>query len=279
MTKIKSINIRGLRGVKENLTLELDGKSVLIYGDNGSGKSSISDALEWFYYDRIEHLVSEEIGRGGIGAIRSIFLDDEEVGSINIEYTTKELNSDKSIYFKKGTLTSDYSNSSPEFKAFREASENEKLILRYRDLVPFIIATKNEKLKELSSIIGFDQVTSTRAILKTAVNDLKRELKTKDFDTQVSSQQGHIIENFEHNITSDKQFVDTVNQIIKPLNLAKKITTLDEIDGILELIKKPPDVKIIELQVFYNKVGDLASNLPNRLEGIRESYEGYLKQF
>jgi len=279
MTKIESLNIRGLRGIKEGLPLKLDGKSLLIYGDNGSGKSSISDALEWFYYDRIEHLVSEEIGRKGIEAMRNILLDGEEAGSINIEYTTKELNSDKSIYFKKGTLTSDYSNSSPEFAAFLDNSANENLILRYRDLVPFIIARKKEKLDELSSIIGFAQVTDTRATLKNVVNDLKRELRTKDFDTQISSQQVHIIENFRHNITSDKQFVDTINQVIIPLNLPKKITTLDEIDGILELIKKPPDVKIIELQGFYNKISDLASNVPSRLEGIRESYEGYHKQF
>lgn len=279
MTKINSLNIRGLRGIKEELTLELDGKSILIYGDNGSGKSSISDALEWFYYDRIQHLASEETGRGGIEAVRSIFLDDEETGSISVEYTTKELNSDKSIYLKKGSLTSNYSNSSPEFNAFLGASANENLILRYRDLVPFIIAPKKEKLDELSRVIGFGEVTDTRATLKTAVNDLKKELRTKDFDTQISSQQGHLIENFGHNITSDKQFVDTVNQLVKPLKLAKEITTRDEIDGILELIKKPPDSKIIELQGFYNKVSDLASNLPSRLEGIRESYEGYLKQF
>lgn len=279
MTKINSLNIRGLRGIKEDLPLELDGKSVLIYGDNGSGKSSISDALEWFYYDRIKHLVSEEIGRDGIEAMRSILLDDEETGSISVKYTTKELNSDKNIYLKKGILTSGYSNSSPEFEAFLNASASENLILRYRDLVRFIIATKNQRLKELSSIIGFAQVTDTRATLRTAVNDLNRELRTKDFDTQISSQQGHIIENFGHNITSDKQFVDTVNQVITPLNLPKKVTTLDEIDEILKLIKKPPDAKIIELQGFYNKVSDLSANLPSRLEGIRESYEGYLKQF
>lgn len=279
MTKIESLNIKGLRGIKEGLPLKLDGKSLLIYGDNGSGKSSISDALEWFYYDRIEHLVSEEIGPKGIKAMRNIFLDDEETGSIRVEYTTRELNSDKSIYLKKGSLTSNYSNDSPEFNAFLGASTNENLILRYRDLVPFITATKKKKLDELSRIIGFAQVTDTRTTLNKVVNELKKELKARDFDNQIGNQQGHIIENFGHNITSDKQFVDTVNQLVKPLELAKEITELADIDQILELIKEPADAKIIELQSFYNKVSDLASNLPSRLQGIRESYEGYLKQF
>ena len=54
--KIKSISMKGLRGVKEELTLPLEQKSIILYGDNGTGKSSITDAIEWFYYGRIEHL-------------------------------------------------------------------------------------------------------------------------------------------------------------------------------------------------------------------------------
>ena len=37
MAKIKSINISGIRGVKDLLTLDLNKKSVLVYGDNGTG--------------------------------------------------------------------------------------------------------------------------------------------------------------------------------------------------------------------------------------------------
>ncbi len=109
MAKIKSFNINGLRGIKSNLSLNIDEKSVLLYGDNGTGKSSISDAFEWFYYDRIEHLASEEIGRGGIAALRNIFLGDDEKAYIDIEFANKEFDSYKSIYLKKGSYTSEYS--------------------------------------------------------------------------------------------------------------------------------------------------------------------------
>ena len=50
MAKIKSIKINGLRGVKDPLTLELNKKSILVYGDNGTGKSSLTDSFEWFFY-------------------------------------------------------------------------------------------------------------------------------------------------------------------------------------------------------------------------------------
>ena len=64
-----------MRGVRDDLPLTLDGGSILVYGDNGSGKSSISDALEWFYYGGVDHLSSEEIGRGGLEALRNVMLD------------------------------------------------------------------------------------------------------------------------------------------------------------------------------------------------------------
>ena len=59
--KIKNITISGLRGIQGTLELPLEEKSILIYGDNGTGKSSISDSLEWFFNNEVRHLSSSEI--------------------------------------------------------------------------------------------------------------------------------------------------------------------------------------------------------------------------
>jgi AAA15 family ATPase/GTPase len=71
MIKLKQIKISGIRGIKESLSLSLDKKSLLIYGDNGTGKSSITDSIEWFYKDKIAHLAGNEIGKD---SIRNIFI-------------------------------------------------------------------------------------------------------------------------------------------------------------------------------------------------------------
>ena len=57
--KIKTLNIRACRGIPER-GLDLDGKSLLILGENGSGKSSIVDAIEFFFTGKIEHLEGTE---------------------------------------------------------------------------------------------------------------------------------------------------------------------------------------------------------------------------
>lgn len=62
--KIKQLDINGLRGVKEQLILPLNEKSILLYGDNGTGKSSISDSIAWYYTDRVSHLSSNRSQSG-----------------------------------------------------------------------------------------------------------------------------------------------------------------------------------------------------------------------
>ena len=62
MATIEKIKIKGFRGVRDELELTLpNSKSLLLYGDNGSGKSSILDAIEWFLTDSVSHLKGEEI--------------------------------------------------------------------------------------------------------------------------------------------------------------------------------------------------------------------------
>lgn len=44
---IDTLTIAGIRGIRKPVTLTLGGKSLLLRGDNGSGKSSIAQALRW----------------------------------------------------------------------------------------------------------------------------------------------------------------------------------------------------------------------------------------
>lgn len=56
-TIIKNIaSITGVRGIKDSISLPLNEKSILLYGDNGT----IADA-EWFYTDRVFPFV--EVGK------------------------------------------------------------------------------------------------------------------------------------------------------------------------------------------------------------------------
>jgi len=280
MLKIKSFNLKGIRGVKNDFPVVLDGKSVLFYGDSGAGKSSISDVFEWFHYNKIKHLIGEEIGSGGLlEALRNISLDYDINSLVSIEFNNPVFNSDKTIYLKKDSLVTEYSNKSPEFTDLLNISQKENFILRHEDLTKFVLCPKKEKLDALSDIIGFSEVTRTRTLLKKIVNDLERIIKIKNFDNLINTQQSHLLEYLGENIVSDIQFVNSINKLIKPLNIGLKISSLSEIDDVLNLIKKPDYSKNIELQSFYIKVNDFTINLLGYLSEIEKLYKAYYELY
>ena len=215
MIKIKSLYIKGFRGVKKELSLELNSKSPLLFGDNGSGKSSITDAIEWFYEDSVGHLSSDEIDRkGGLTALRNTFIEDSEKSSVEINFTNASLDSQKSISLKKSKLEVENSNNSDAFVEYIESSKNENLILRYRDLTDFVLSTKKEKLDSLSKVIGFADISNIRGVLKKAVNEVKASLKSKNYDNEISQREGQIMISLNERIVSDEQYVNKINETI-----------------------------------------------------------------
>ena len=273
MNKINSINIAGIRGIKDPLILNLNRKSILLYGDNGSGKSSITDAFEWFYYDRVGHLISEETGSTkGKGALRNLFLKGSEDAFIKLEYSKPELTSQKII---NSALRITQTNTSDEFNELLNASQSENLILRYRDLVTFIVATKKDKLDKLQDIIGFKQVGAIRDLLRKNAGRIARNIKAAQYDNKKGVQQSIIIENFGQNITSAQQFFDVANELIKPLKLKIGIKNYKNIKEVLKEIESKEDTEIIEKINFHSKINESLSEIIGNIDSINSDYEVY----
>lgn len=274
MNKIKAINITGIRGVKDKLPLTLDKKSILVYGENGTGKSSITDALEWYYRDRVEHLAGAEVGTKN--ALRNIFLPDSDEGKVEILYTNKNLDNEKTI---SNSLAVYNSNSTKEFANYSAKSSNENLILRYRDLVLFITATKSEKLTYLQNIIGFSEVRDIRALLKKFAGKYAREIKQTGFSNKKSQQQSVLMECLGQNIVSPKQFFDACNKLIDPLKLGKKISSYKEAKQVLKSIEEKEDSEQKELILFYNRIAETLTEIETDIDEIHKVYKTYYKSF
>ena len=279
MVKLNNIAVKGLRGVRHDLSINLNGKSALLYGDNGSGKSSLSDVLDWFFYDRIEHLTGEEIGRKGYEAMRNIFLNDEEPGTLSLTFSKGEYDSEKTIERKNGNLKATLSNDTDEFSAYLSNSQEENLTLRYKELVTFVLSSKSDKLRALSEIIGYSKVTDTRDVLRAVFNRLSKEIKTKGFDNLINHQQSQIIEQFGQNVTTAEQFIEVVTEMVKPFKLGIEIKVLKDINEVLRKIKKPDDSKVVKQEAFLLKVEESLVNLPTNLDELEIQYKDYKTKF
>jgi DNA repair exonuclease SbcCD ATPase subunit len=161
--RIHRLTLRAFRGVPGTMELDLEGgPSLAVYGDNGTGKSTIADALEWFFTGGIE-LLSHE---GRQHAVRNLGPAAEEETSVEI-LTSGSLGGKALFPDTRG----------PE--AFSLASR-ETFLLRGRTLADFINKTKTEKWKALAELLGLDAVELLRQDLQRARTDVKREIKAAE---------------------------------------------------------------------------------------------------
>jgi len=275
--KIKQLDITGLRGIQERFTLNLAEKSTLLYGDNGTGKSSISDSLEWYYTDAVSHLSSEEIDLKD--ALRNAYLDPEAISSIGFSYTKPAINSERRLHIKKGKLVHEFSNTSPDFTSYLQRSRKENLILRYQYLREFIDHTKGDKLKTLSDIIGFSEVTKAKEVLKKSFNSLKAEIKNQNFENQITTQKQTLIQKIGAAVSQEANFFEEINKIIKPLNLGISVTMMADIDNVLLKLKTPVSTKLVNELRFLENCQNSLMALQKEVDWIDSEYQKYYNEF
>ena len=155
--------MRAFRGVPGEMTVDFGkGDSMVIYGDNGTGKSTIADALEWYFTGGIE-LLSHE---GRQHAVCYVGGQGDSVTSVEI-HTNGTLG---------GTVVFPDERNPETLHAVRR----ETFLLRGRTLADFINKTKTEKWKALVEILGLDAIESLREDLQRARNELRKVSKAAD---------------------------------------------------------------------------------------------------
>ena len=276
-TKIKKVIITGLRGVRNKIELLLSERSILLYGDNGTGKSSISDSLEWFFNDKVTHLAGSEIDLKD--ALRSSALSDADTSCVEIEFTKASANSSKTLSYKKGKLISEFSSKTADFNSYITTTQKENLILRYQHLRDFIDKPKGEKLKSLSDVIGFAEVNNAKEVLKKGYNSLKTEIKNQNYESQINTQKQIQIEKIGAAIGVEKNLLDKVAEIIAPLKLGITVASLNDIDAVLTVLKAPANTKILNELSFLENSKTALTNLKSEIALLNSEYEKYYSEF
>ncbi len=274
--KIKTIEISGFRGIKGSLKLDLNSRSCLIYGENGSGKSSITDAIEWFYNEKVEHLSQEEIDRrGGITALRNISLPNNIKSIVSLSFLDSRLDCKKEIDKECRTTTTNSTDFSNQYIA---NSKRENLILRYANLTELIFATKKERLDKISQIIGLQDVLKVRDSLKKGRSEIERRLRQRNFDNEISRREGEIFEKLGERIVDDTVFIRKINEMIKDLEF-QPITTIQDIESLLNQFKSVDDSVEIKKRNYLERSKNQIFSLKEKIQDFCEKYQQYYSLF
>ena len=270
-----SVEINCLRGIK-NLKLDFNGKNSVIYGDNGTGKSGVIDAIDF--------LIKGEITRlSGIGS-KNLSLDKhgkyvtESIDNSWVKAVVKLPDYDESIeimrYLKDPNKLVCDPKYSAEFEEIGKLAELRAHYLSRREILQVINSTDQDRAKNIEKLLNLYSLDKNRAALQKAKKSLEDELKSGQ-----SQERAYIDKISEKLGVEQSDWLDAVNDIRVQLG-ANPLTVLgpDVITTDLSLTKTAtPKAEVASL---IQKVEDVyksfccgSNNLINVITETKLIYE------
>lgn len=227
--KIENIELKWFRGAASSTKIDLGGKNVVIYGSNGSGKSSFVDAFEYLVQNgKIKHLSHEFSGRKQVKGIRNTHTPTDTDSEININFNNK-----KSINIKIQENGTSHITSDPDdlYNVIQKLNK-QSVILRQDELSEFICSQKGEKYSTLLPLLGLDTLENAAQNINSIISTLKKESNIDELKNQYNV--------FENAISKIGLTVNNNNYKNFVINIAKKYISKEVIhveDVNIELLK------------------------------------------
>lgn len=274
MVKIKNILLENFRGSRKQVDLDCSpDKSVLIYGDNGGGKSSFTDAIEWFFKGKVSHLDGGEIeSRGGI---RNAHCSDSEPCSVQIQFCSSLGTARKNLKIEKQKLKMDAQFDPPSIEGVLSELRKENILIRNSQLTEFIFSNKGDRLAEISGMIGFEPVLNLKGVLKKAFGDIKSVVKGKGFDNAIASERQILVKQLDVLVHTEEQFVSACNKLIENLKLGVQINEMNDIEKVEAKLKEGVNAKQAQSLQSYELMASAGKNVANSLLTAKAKWENF----
>ena len=269
MAEIKEIRISGFRGIKTPLVLNFQknksSQSMIIYGRNGTGKSSITDAWEWLQTEKIEHLRREGAGQN---SYPHKFSNQGET-FVEVDFVNQDLGNIK-LEFDFAKITKFLQ--SGDIEKFRAITPH-PCFIRFEDLTRFVYQTKTEKFDALAKLMGFMPQVELQKSFKRSLRTFKEKIEDKEQEKNKLESRLKVCLKIES--ISEDIFLSTMNSILSSNNIecVSKIKQLNEKGKLLnDLVINDPNSKIL---AEYKYIEKIVSSIPE-LSTIITDIETYL---
>lgn len=252
MPKIKTLAARCFRGIRD-ATLPFEGRSVVLLGENGAGKSSFVDALEFFFTGRVSHIEGAQTVSTSKHAPHIHFSRDD--AAIEVEFDQPS-----------GAVcrTFDGVSSLPaELQRYVELGSHSTFILRRKNLLDFIMAQPAPRYQQLAAIIGVDDLDKAERTLMRARDDLLAEKQS--LDRQVQEVKGSLNELLGEEVSTDEQTLAALNKKLATLK-QPPLESFYEVEArkvaLVSQARSPADTqRAVKVQDTLNALAGLQSHI------------------
>lgn len=275
MGPIKQITISGFRGILSPLSLQFvkgsTRRSMVIYGRNATGKSSITDAWEWFHTAKIGHLAREGAGPSSFPhrhatsgeTFVEVQFEDDRVGTVRLNFDHSRI----TMPVPEGNID--------EFRALAPHPCH----IRFEDLTRFVYLTKAEKYDALAQLMGFTPQVEFQKALRRVLRQLGDELEIceQNLERLESNLSGLLV----LDVIDRAMILRNLNEILRQ----HSIEPANSIEGLSQ--SKKALTALVENDPRSQELADLAAltkaierlKLPDGLAHGLQSYGGLAEAF
>jgi Zn finger protein HypA/HybF involved in hydrogenase expression len=204
--KLQALTIDNFRGI-QHLEIIINGHNLIITGENGAGKSSIVDALEYCFTGTVAKLQ----GRADVNPISSIPYFGRVPTKIQLCCTGHESEPIVVTHPQNGGTVP------KRLGSFYGLAANRRFILRRSQLLQFVDARPSERYEQISQLIGLSALDDADKAWRTANVKASNEQNTlqQDCDDEFSKLSGLL----NTRILTIPQLVTAINAQLSRFNL------------------------------------------------------------
>lgn len=221
---IDSIRIRAIRGIRSQ-ELPISGKNLTLKGENGSGKSSFVDALDYFFTGHLSYFRGEQ----ELSLKRHLPHKDFDINDISVELTFEACKTSM-----KRTSTAKLKRVPKELKEYFQAASSGQFILRRGQILKFIDAKPAEKYDAIAELIGLSRIELIEQKMRQFARNLKLKRAEKIYNIKECYER--ITGIFGVEVSKKSEVLSNVNLKLEEYGLSK-IVSIDELsDRIRDLM-------------------------------------------
>jgi energy-coupling factor transporter ATP-binding protein EcfA2 len=172
--RIKGIQLSWFRGAAESVSVDLSTKSMVVYGENGSGKSSFVDAVEFILnHGKIGHLAHEYSGKHQERGVSNTHRPPGAKTAIRVSF--KEGTDLDLTVAEDGSVTS-----SGGAAAAVGTWDYRRTVLRQDEVSAFIHDTKGQKYSALLPLLGLGPMETAAENLRQLAKAIEQKAKLRE---------------------------------------------------------------------------------------------------
>ncbi len=174
--RLIELEIHNVRGIRD-LTLEADGKNLVIWGPNGSGKSAVVDAIDFLLTGRISRLRGKGTGPITLSEHGPHIDHKPEEASVRAIIEVPGVATPVEIQrcmANPGTLKYD-EHVKDHLQPILDLARRGHHVLTRRDILRYITAEAATRAQEILALLNVSELEDIRKALVTTHNKLKRE--------------------------------------------------------------------------------------------------------